>query len=421
MKIQYSATLVLLLLVFVSTLLGCQATPEQPVWLDWIQQVSTSGAYDDISHAIDGNSDFYITGQTSGAFSGQNNRGGNDVFLSKHDNKNNLVWTRQFGTTGDDISKAIAVNPEYIYVIGSTTGIFDSQSGKGGIDAFLTKFDSEGTQLWIRQFGSASNDYAYDVSTDDSGIYITGYTYGELSGEKKLGDADAFLAKYNPEGDLLWLKQFGSDNSDYGSGVSVSESSIYITGTTYGTLPGMDSIGVSDAFIAKYNEEGDQIWVKQFGTSDSEYANGISVDHNGVYITGVTFGAFSGYSNIGGIDAFLSNYDHNGNQIWNRQFGTSDTDLCWDVCTYLNNAYVTGYTFGVFPSQNKRGQYDIFAAVYDMEGNTTRTYQFGTSSDDYAKGIFVNEEGLFVTGSTLGTFPNQTRSKGYDLFIAELK
>lgn len=420
MKRKFFKTLTFSLLSIVAISLGCQATPEADVSLEWIRQVNTSGAYDDIAHAIDGDSDYYITGQTSGAFSGNNNRGGIDVFLSKYDNKYNLIWTSQFGTTGDDFAKAIVVETEYVYVTGNTTSIFDSQSDKGGIDTFLAKYDSEGNQLWVRQFGSALNDYAYGVSADDSGIYITGYTYGELLGEQKLGEADAFLVKYDSEGNLLWIRQFGSDSSDYVYGVSADESGIYITGTTFGILLGLANFGASDAFLARYDKEGNQIWIKQFGTSASEYANSISVDYTGVYITGVTFGDFSGYSNLGGIDAFLSKFDYSGNQIWTRQFGTPETDLSWSVCTCLDYVYVTGYTYGIFPSQNRKGQYDIFVGVYDVEGNETRTYQFGTASDDYAKGVFVNSNGLFITGSTLGTFPNQIDTIGYDAFIAKL-
>jgi hypothetical protein len=400
---------------------GCQTSPEANVSLEWIQQVNSSSTYDDIAHAIDGESGLYIAGQTSGTFSENNNMGGIDAFLLKYDNDNNLSWIDQLGTTGDDYLKAIVVGPDCVYVAGSTTSVFENQTGKGGIDAFLAKYDLEGNQIWVRQFGSTANDYAHGVSIIDSGVYVAGYTYGEYFGEQKLGDADAFLVKYDPEGNLIWVRQFGSSFSDFVYGTSVNESGIYLTGTTYGNLPGSTNFGVSDAFIAKYDEEGNQKWIKQLGTSASEYANSISVDNNGVYITGVTFGDFPGYSNLGGIDAFIAKLDYEGGLSWTRQFGSSETDLSWSICTHLDYVYITGYTYGVFPAQNNNGQYDVFVNVYDLQGNEIRTYQFGTTSDDYAKGIFVNSDGLFVTGSTLGTFQDQVNTSGYDGYIAKLK
>jgi len=62
---------------------------------------------------------------------------------------------------------------------------------------------------------------------------------------------------------LDWTKQFGTSDYDYSSGVSVDSSgNIYVSGTTRGSLSGNTSAGMSDAFIAKYNSAGNQLWVK---------------------------------------------------------------------------------------------------------------------------------------------------------------
>jgi hypothetical protein len=62
-----------------------------------------------------------------------------------------------------------------IYVAGRTEGSFDGQLSSGGWDAFLTKYDANGNKAWTRLFGSSSNDYAYALTTGvDGAIYVAG-------------------------------------------------------------------------------------------------------------------------------------------------------------------------------------------------------------------------------------------------------
>ncbi len=139
---------------------------------------------------------------------------------------------------------------------------------------------------------------------------------------------DAFVAKYNANGNQLWMAQFGTSGYDSATGVSSDGSgNVYVSGYTDGSFPSYTNLGSYDAFVAKYDTSGNPVWVKQFSTSSHDYAEGISSDSNGnVYVSGKTFGSFLGYTNLGLYDAFVAKYDGNGNQLWLRQFGTSGDD-----------------------------------------------------------------------------------------------
>src|SRR3989442_10131058 len=77
------------------------------------------------------------------------------------------LWTRQFGTRGSDIAHSAAVDRAgNIYITGSTTGAFTGQNLFGG--AFLRKYDSGGNELWTRQFG-LSYAAAASLAADSSG------------------------------------------------------------------------------------------------------------------------------------------------------------------------------------------------------------------------------------------------------------
>ena len=108
---------------------------------------------------------------------------------------------------------------------------------------------------WIKQLGSSGDDFSQGVATDSSGnVYISGSTRGALAGTNK-GEYDAFVAKYNSSGKLLWKKQLGTSGYDSSSGVATdSNGNVYISGDTYGALAGTNK-GSYDAWVAKYSQE----------------------------------------------------------------------------------------------------------------------------------------------------------------------
>jgi len=141
----------------------------------------------------------------------------------------------------------------------------------------------------------------------NNNVYITGYTGGVLDGTA--GSVDAFLAKYDSAGTIKWTKQLGSTGYDRAQCVAVdSNNNVYIAGQTGGALDGT-SAGSYDAFLAKYDSAGTIVWTKQLGTTESDRAYGVVVDsNNNVYITGETYGDLDGSGNVGGNDAFLAKY-----------------------------------------------------------------------------------------------------------------
>ena len=96
------------------------------------------------------------------------------------------------------------------------------------------------------------------------------------------------------------------------NGVAVDASgSIYVAGTTEGTLPGQNNApGAGDAFLRKYDANGTELWTRQFGTPKFDDALAVAVDASGsIYVAGRTFGAFPGQNYAGGADAFVRKYD----------------------------------------------------------------------------------------------------------------
>ena len=148
------------------------------------------------------------------------------------------------------------------------------------------------TFRWSRSVGSANDDYALEVSVSPDGnyVYITGHTRGDIDDITKNGNTDIFIAKYDANGNKLWVKLLGTEADDYGAGITISPNGdfIYITGDTAGNLGGSSNKGGPDIFIAKYDANGNVIWVKLLGTGNEDIASNITLYSNSAYITGHT-------------------------------------------------------------------------------------------------------------------------------------
>jgi uncharacterized delta-60 repeat protein len=372
----------------------------------------------DVANSIttDKDGNIYITGSTNGALSGSN-AGSYDIWVAKYNSSGTQAWIKQFGTSNYDYARGITTDKDAnIYITGYTSGAL-SGSNAGSYDIWVAKYNSSGTQAWIKQFGTSDRDIANSITTDkDGNIYITGYTGGALSGSNA-GDYDIWVAKYNSSGTQAWIKQFGTSVHNGANSITTDkDGNIYITGPTGVALNGSNS-GSDDIWVAKYNSSGTQAWIKQFGTSDRDVASGITTDKDGnIYITGPTSGALSG-SNAGSYDIWVAKYNSSGIQAWIKQFGTSTDDYSTGITTDKDgNIYITGFTSGAFSGSNS-SDYDIWVAKYNSSGTQAWIKQFGTSDNDWATGITTDKDGdIYITGSTEGALSG-SNSGHSDIFI----
>ncbi|NER35226.1 MAG: hypothetical protein F6J93_14650, partial [Oscillatoria sp. SIO1A7] len=387
---------------------------------DWIRQFGTSENDSSQHLTIDGSGNVYITGYTTGDLAGAN-AGLWDGIVSKYDNAGNLEWSKQLGTSGIDSFESITTDSSgSLYVTGYTKGSLGGTNA-GLYDAFISKYDSDGNLIWLEQFGTNASDRGYGITTDNNGnFYVTGQTNGELGGNNA-GNDDIFLAKYDSSGNQQWSQQVGSSNNDQPYDVTTdSNGNIYITGSTEGDLGGTNA-GSHDIFVAKYESSGNLAWTKQLGTTEEDRSWDITTDSTGkIYITGHTGGTLAG-SNAGTYDAFISKLDSDGTVIWTEQFGTTQSDVSQSIAIdSSDNVYLTGGTRGALEGTNA-GSSDIFVRKYDSDGNLKWTEQFGTGGTDSASSITTDSTGqnLYLTGFTYGSLEGTNAGKS-DIWIAKL-
>ncbi len=353
----------------------------------WSRQLGTTSS--DISYgvSVDPTGNAFISGYTYGNLDGIN-AGYQDAFVARYDESGVMDWTRQLGTANRDISCGVSTDANgNAFISGYTYGSLDGDNF-GSADAFVTKYDASGSLLWTRQLGSTDDDISNGVSTDvDGNVFISGNTYGSLYGDNA-GNDDAFVTKYNNSGTLQWTRQIGSTEGDSSCGVSTdANGNVFISGYTYGSLDG-DNFGSADAFVTKYDASGSLLWTRQLGTTGWDNSRSVFADAEGnVFISGITNGDFGGGS-AGNCDAFVGKYDGSGNLLWTRQFGTADYDIAFGVSTDgVGNVFIAGETEGNFGDTNA-GYTDAFiiklvrAGDYNHDGYIDQA-DFTTWADSY--------------------------------------
>ena len=149
--------------------------------------------------------------------------------------------------------------------------------------------------VWTRQFGTDADDQGWGLGVDASeNVYISGQTAGNLGGTNA-GQRDAYLVKYDAHGTLQWTHQFGTSLTDIGEGIAVDTAgNSFVCGLTNGNLAGTNA-GQGDGFLVKYDNAGNQVWSRQFGTSGYDEASSVAIDNLGnVYVSGNTTGSLGG-------------------------------------------------------------------------------------------------------------------------------
>ncbi len=186
---------------------------------------------------------------------------------------------------------------------------------------------------------STGNEYVKDIVGDATGnayvlgCFSSGPTFTIASGFTLTnhGGSDVFLAKYNPQGGVVWAKSAGGTNADTATAMAKDgNGNIIITGyfksasITFGTitLTNADVSGTTnDIFIVKYDALGNVIWAVSYGGSGDDNANDIAIDsYNKINLVGkfnstnLVLGT-ANLSNVGGWDVFYAQFDANGNPV----------------------------------------------------------------------------------------------------------
>jgi hypothetical protein len=271
--------------------------------LQWLKMIGGTGT--DVGHSIsaDRRGNLYVSGRTTSALEGVN-AGAYDAFVSKFNVAGDLLWTRQIGTFLEDVSVAVSSDGlRNVFITGFSS---DPLGEPFQNDQWLAKYDADGQHQWTQRLDPTSGGaFVNDIVADGLGnAYVTGAAFP--SGRPE--DSDGFLSKYDAAGAHQWTSRLSGDSRVDALSVAVDGiGSVFVSGYSEGSLGG-PHVGREDLFLAKFDVTGDHDWTFQFGTTQREWAEGVTSDGKGnVYVAGWTQGRL-GLAQTGGQDTFVASF-----------------------------------------------------------------------------------------------------------------
>jgi len=333
-------------------------------------------------------------------------------------------------------------------------------------DAYVAKYSSNGAVLWAQKIGGTGYESISGVSTDPTGnVYVIG-TFGtqflsvpplSVTNCTNNGTTDVFVACYNSNGLIQWIKSFGGPMNESSGGCVYSNflSSLYVSGSFYSpsytvgttTLNNTDATGNKyDMWLARMT--GTTVnWAKSAGSATSnDYMFQLAIDANSdVYYSGAfqpntTTTSIGGtvVTTYGGQDLLFGKYNSSGTSIWVKNFGSTfncTCDFAGGISIDANNNIYLGATTngtaliaGTFTSPTSGG-YDAYAIKSNSVGTFQWVTKIGAAGDQYANSITNDNNGsVFVTGSLSGTnvvvgsatLTNNTPGTSTDIYVLKL-
>ena len=401
--------------------------------------------------------------------------------LNLHVNAQNYPWVNSSYTIPPDLSiqRYFGVHESNfgdVFVTGNFTGLnchFGSCTTclltnpaagvPGPWPVFLTKYNANGNAIWAIQSNTthSGQNTGYAVTSDANGnVYICGsftsnnFSIGTLTATSMI--SGMFVAKFNPTGNIVWLKSPSfNNNSVFSEAFDIKcdpSGNLLVTGYFGGGTGSLIVLGnhtltlsqnsCENVFITKMDNNGNFIWAKSVGglcggNTKGEGGLSLAIDPIGnPIITGyftsplVTFGTNTLTKPNNGFNTFIAKYDSNGNVLWAKSGSGSATypmgNMARSVSTDQNgNIYIAGYfedpvfTLSTF-SLNNQGQSDAYIAKLDGLGNIQWAIREGAGENDAFHSISTNSLGIFalggfsssttINGNTITTDPNEDPS-----------
>ncbi|WP_103069757.1 T9SS type A sorting domain-containing protein [Aquimarina sediminis] len=278
-------------------------------------------------------------------------------------------------------------------------------NGDNSANIYIQKLDAGGNYIWHRYYSNNSTNFGNAVATDNNdNIYVVGTFSAKLPFSSNVtitsnGSSDAYVLKLDPNGNVLWARNFGLSGYDEGNDIFYNKKTneLYITGT-YETTQLSSSI-TKDSFLYKLDPvTGNDIWVRTYGSYRNESGNGVAGDDLGnVYITGTYFKKLdyrsSSASTINnlltapsgeGSNAFILKINNAGNVIWAK-----------GINRHTEEKYrgATGIAIAIDGNRN----------VY-VTGNFNTTIDFDPGTTNFTASNQGHKDTYIVSLTTLGNF-----------------
>jgi hypothetical protein len=199
---------------------------------------------------------------------------------------------------------------------------------------------------------------------------------------------DVYVLGLEPTGTIVWSRTYGGPGVEQGRGLAASEDALLVCGVTNG-----QGAGGYDMLVIKLDHEGEVIWERNFGTADWDLGNAVARGADGWLLVGQTFSAEAGG------DAWILRLDEAGDTIWTAQIGGQGMDQALSAAAYPDGGWVVCGSTDLGDGQR------AFVARLADDGSVTWIEVLASDSVEVAQGVSVAANGdvLFTGYSHAGS------------------
>jgi hypothetical protein len=244
-----------------------------------------------------------------------------EVYLLKVDGLGEKVWERTYGTSYLDSTECVVGTGDGGFFVAANAVPL---SGEGSSLYFL-KVDADGDVVWEWTYQLYDRVSAHDVlQCRDGGFLVVGAREG-----------DVYLLKISGQGRVVWEKTFGGPWDDWAECVARTPDGFIVAGRT-----GRTASRGHDVYLLKVDNLGYLVWERTYGLSNNGHAERVSVvpSGDGGFITAGTTNVL--YTNY----VYLLRVDGEGNQVWERNLGSSNRDRLESIACGGDGSFVAaGY------------------------------------------------------------------------------
>ncbi len=349
--------------------------------LDSLWSRTFGGGNNDVCYSVEQTSDTgYILAGTTSSFGA----GSDDFWLVKTNASGNPLWSRTFGGGQQDRCYSVQQTPDGGYILAGETYSF----GAGSDDFWLVKTDENGDSLWSSTFGGSGDECCHSIQqTLDGGYILAGHTYSFA-----VGLADFWLVKTDEDGDSLWSRSFGRNDTDYCFSVKQTwDGDYYILAGFTSSL----GAGGHDFWLVKTNSNGDSLWSRTFGGAQDEDCFSALETWDGYILAGRTSSFGAGIS-----DFWLLKTDLDGILQWNRTYGGSNNEVCFSAWPTMDG----GCAMAGSASSFGMGNDDFYLVRTDMDGNLLYSRTFGGGGFERCRGVAQTLDGGYILAGYTTSF-----------------
>lgn len=397
----------------------------------------------------------------SGATFNLTSNGNSDIFIQKLSPTGSLIWAQNYGGNSRDIGSSVLVDFQGNIVVsghfqetvnfnplGSTS---QNRTSAGNYDGFVMKLNANGEFIWIQQFGGTDLEVVNDLAEGQNGdLFMDGVFRGTADFDPSAstfnltsnGSNDAYVARLNSNGDLLWASSFGSPGVDAATSIAVDPQGNVYAGLEFNSTVDFDpssggtanltSNGGADCAVLKLNESGNYIWARSWGSPTFDVMDDLTIGSDGQIYSAGYFSSDGDFdpnpsstftlNHNGNGDVFVHKLDSMGNFQWAHNAGGPTEDEVGAIAAdAYGNIYVTGY-FNGSPDFNPSatatntltsvGGDDIFIWKLNANGEYVDALSMGGNANEIGHAIAIDGSNNILHGGIFRSTADLDPSSG---------